>query len=754
MINLIALIFGQCGPINLFSLFNIRLLNLMQRTICKKFLNILFYSISFRTNIISNFIKNSVLVKYYLIRNNPQITKARNYLIHLISKSYQNNIFIFIFILQTFIYNFKFNIKYLIKLSMWVGISETISFFICQFYFLYFNFNLLFIIIIISFILGLYLKLNLNFINNYLIKNIIFLINVNYSSLLSFKNLITFSNNKKNVTNNANKKKEQELFFSQWLSGLIDGCGCFKITKKEFVSLDIIIRTIDKHCLYQIKQKFGGSIKLKSDLNWLRYKLHHKKGLLNLINAVNGEIRNPIRLIELNKICEKYNIQLIQPSILSYNNGWFSGFFDSIGNIELIQDSTNKTQLLITVLHKNKYLLTPLIDILGGNIIIEKEIFKWVVSKKQDILQILNYFKVYPIRTTKITNLMAIKKYYELISLKADSSTPNSILGKCWKRFQIKFLSRSYSTNINSFEKQIITNLINPWYVTGLTDAEGCFSIVINKNKLSKTNYNIQPYFIIHINEKDLVLLEKIKLFFNGVGYISKKINNCYYYRVSSIHDLNFTIIPHFLNYPLLTQKQNDFKLFKLIIDLMIQKKHLTKAGINKIVSIKASINLGLSKTLKSDFSKIKPIPRPLSNLIINIEPYWLSGFVNGDGCFSITIYKDKTKTGFTPKLTFQITQHSKDTVLMNSLINFFNCGLIKQKSVLKPAVDFTVTKFIDIDKKIIPFFNKYPLYGIKELNFRNFCKAAAIIKSKTHLTKEGIEKIRNIKSTMNQKSK
>jgi hypothetical protein len=126
-------IFGQCGPLIVFSLAKDRLLNLTQRTICKKFLNIndSFYSISFRTNIISSLIKSSVLVIYSLIRNNPQITKARNSIkcfICFISKT-QNDIIIlnfsFMYILQTFIYNFKFNIKYLIKLSMLVGISET-----------------------------------------------------------------------------------------------------------------------------------------------------------------------------------------------------------------------------------------------------------------------------------------------------------------------------------------------------------------------------------------------------------------------------------------------------------------------------------------------------------------------------------------------------------------------------------------------------------------------------------------------------
>jgi hypothetical protein len=77
----------------------------------------------------------------------------------------------------------------------------------------------------------------------------------------------------------------------------------------------------DKHCLYQIKDKFGGSVKLRAGDNHLRYRLHHKAGLLNLINAVNGLIRNPVRILQLGKICEKYGLNLIDPQPLSYDNG-------------------------------------------------------------------------------------------------------------------------------------------------------------------------------------------------------------------------------------------------------------------------------------------------------------------------------------------------------------------------------------------------------------------------------------------------
>ncbi len=91
----------------------------------------------------------------------------------------------------------------------------------------------------------------------------------------------------------------------------------------------------DERALTAVKNVYGGSIKLRSGVSALRYRLHNKEGLLNLINDVNGEIRNPIRLIQLNYICVKYNISLKYPSKFTLNNGWFSGFWDADGSIAI-----------------------------------------------------------------------------------------------------------------------------------------------------------------------------------------------------------------------------------------------------------------------------------------------------------------------------------------------------------------------------------------------------------------------------------
>ena len=104
-------------------------------------------------------------------------------------------------------------------------------------------------------------------------------------------------------------KKDEK--FNQWLAGYIDGDGYFSYSKKGYVSLEITTQIRDKRTLYLIKQKFGGSIKVKSGTTHLRYRLHHKNGLLNLIHCINGEIRNPIRLLQFGRLCHKYNIELI-----------------------------------------------------------------------------------------------------------------------------------------------------------------------------------------------------------------------------------------------------------------------------------------------------------------------------------------------------------------------------------------------------------------------------------------------------------
>ena len=215
--------------------------------------------------------------------------------------------------------------------------------------------------------------------------------------------------------------------------------GCFQLSKKGFASLEIVLELRDKHCLYQIKHKYGGSVKLRAGDNHLRYRLHHKAGLLNLINSVNGLIRNPVRILQLGKICDKYGINLMDPKPLTYNNGWFAGFFDSDGSIYMSESSG---QLFITVSQQNRFLLDALVELYGGNIYVMAKVgaFKWTCYRKNEILSLVkNYFKVNPSRSEKRVRLNMANKFYELRGQHAHSATPNSVLGKVWQNYTIKW---------------------------------------------------------------------------------------------------------------------------------------------------------------------------------------------------------------------------------------------------------------------------------------------------------------------------
>ena len=159
-----------------------------------------------------------------------------------------------------------------------------------------------------------------------------------------------------------------------------------------------------------------------------------------------------------------------------------------------------------------------------------------------------------------------------------------------------------------------------------------------------------------------------------------------------------------------------------------------------KIVAIKASINKGLSDELKAAFPDTIPVTRP-SIVDQGIkDPNWLAGFTSGEGCFIIkTNNSSSHRLGFQVQLEFILAQHSRDEELMISLVDSFDCGKCCPRSG-KDFVEFKVRTISDITEKIIPFFQKYPIIGIKRLDFQDWCKIAELMKNKVHLTEEGLE--------------
>ena len=130
-----------------------------------------------------------------------------------------------------------------------------------------------------------------------------------------------------------------------------------------------------------------------------------------------------------------------------------------------------------------------------------------------------------------------------------------------------------------------------------------------------------------------MFLLEAIKAYFGGIGRITKHGASTYSYAVISKKQLSI-IIDHFDNYPLITQKLADYLLFKLGFEIYKPRAHLIDEGLQSVIAIKASLNLGLNDDLKGAFPDINPVPRPLVENSKVPHPEWMAGFTSGDGSF------------------------------------------------------------------------------------------------------------------------
>ena len=117
--------------------------------------------------------------------------------------------------------------------------------------------------------------------------------------------------------------------------------------------------------------------------------------------------------------------------------------------------------------------------------------------------------------------------------------------------------------------------ILSPWFVSGFTDAEGCFTCAIVKNKTSRFGYSLNLAFQIEAHVRDLDILKSIQDYLQ-IGSIVKVSNrDIYQYRVRNKKELQI-IICHFYKYPrplgLLTSKRIDFYLFAIIYNLLINK--------------------------------------------------------------------------------------------------------------------------------------------------------------------------------------
>ena len=135
----------------------------------------------------------------------------------------------------------------------------------------------------------------------------------------------------------------------------------------------------------------------------------------------------------------------------------------------------------------------------------------------------------------------------------------------------------------------------------------------------------------------------------------------------------------------------------------------------------------------------------------------WLVGFVDGEGSFLISIFRNKTtKYGWQVFPEFIVTQGAKSLRTLEEIKKFFECGHVfinrRSDNHHEHLYRFCIRSAKDLRDKIIPFFERHKLRTAKQKDFQKFKQVLKLMEKNVHLSERGIEKIQNVARTMNRK--
>ena len=133
----------------------------------------------------------------------------------------------------------------------------------------------------------------------------------------------------------------------------------------------------------------------------------------------------------------------------------------------------------------------------------------------------------------------------------------------------------------------------------------------------------------------------------------------------------------------------------------------------------------------------------------MKLDAQWITGFVDGEGCFFIGINKHPEMTaGHQVLPAFSVVQHERDVQILHALKEHFGCGVVRKNHGDRMA--YRVRSIKHLLEHIVPFFVKHPLKSKKRSDFEKFRRILLMMEAGDHLKPEGVEEIRRITAQMN----
>ena len=145
-----------------------------------------------------------------------------------------------------------------------------------------------------------------------------------------------------------------------------------------------------------------------------------------------------------------------------------------------------------------------------------------------------------------------------------------------------------------------MTTQLEPQWILGFTDGEGCFSVSIVRQSSMALGFQVLADYTVVQHERDIQILHAFKDYFE-VGKVSKNHGDRQQYRVRGLKPLTDNIIPFFEVHKLKTKKRQDFIKFRRILLMMKKGQHLTPEGLLMVDKIRQEMNRGPKTYLQLD---------------------------------------------------------------------------------------------------------------------------------------------------------
>jgi len=140
------------------------------------------------------------------------------------------------------------------------------------------------------------------------------------------------------------------------------------------------------------------------------------------------------------------------------------------------------------------------------------------------------------------------------------------------------------------------------------------------------------------------------------------------------------------------------------------------------------------------------------ADLLNVLDPNWIVGFVDGDGCFCVSVHQNvmmHRHRGWQLQPAFHVYQHQDHREVLEAMVSFFGCGRIRSKGPKSSVLTYSVEALRDVAVAVVPFFAEHPLI-VKGADFQAFAAVVQAMELKEHLTGFGFEQLVRLAYGMN----